>query len=214
MPATHHASSTALPSGDTARTLARQWLGIDPARFVVLHVGGMAARAGIDTAILGVARLRQRHGVDAMLVVALRRTGATRDVHIPIANELARLRQLTHALGVAPHVRFACAPSPSALPDYHAAANVLATLPWCPSSGVAARAAMACARPVIGVLLAGGPGLVLDGVTGYLIPAHDAEALAARLARLQRLPRLAQAMGNAGHAHLADLDRLAQKASR
>ena len=30
-----------------ARTLARQWLGIDPARFVVLHVGGMADRKSV-----------------------------------------------------------------------------------------------------------------------------------------------------------------------
>ena len=63
--------------------------------------------------------------------------------------------------------------------------------------------AMAAARPVIATHIAGTPELVQDGVTGWLVPAGDADALADALAELARMPAGARAeMGRAGRARV------------
>jgi D-inositol-3-phosphate glycosyltransferase len=177
---------------DTGRELARRQLDIGPTCFVVLALTLDARRltpcVGIDTVILGVARLRQRHGVDVMLLVA---AGAVADVDAAADAELARLRELVRALAMKPHVRFLTAAPMNVLRDCHAAANVLVSTPWRAANGGSAGS--------------NGRGAVCNGLTGAVLPPHDAEALAACLARLQRLPRLALVTVDAALAHLADL---------
>ena len=183
---------------DTGRDLARRRLAIGPACFVVLALTLDARRltpcAGIDTVILGVARLRQRHGVDAMLLVT---AGAVADGDIDVDvdavadAELARLYELVRALAMTPHVRFLTVASMNVLRDCHTAANVLVSTPW--------RAADA------GSAVGNGCTAICSPCLGAVLPPHDAEALAACLARLQRFPRLAQATAHAACAHLANL---------
>ena len=183
MPATHDASCTAAvpPFGarPPGRALARRRLDIAQACFVVLagvvRSGRLAPCVGIDTAILGVARLRQRHGVDAMLLVAV-----SADADADADAELARLHDLVRALSMKTHVRFQAPGSTQVLRDCHAAANVLVSTPWCAADVTLSHAAMACALP------------------GAVIPRRDAEALASHLARLHRLSGLAQAMATNG----------------
>lgn len=63
--------------------------------------------------------------------------------------------------------------------------------------------AMAAARPVIATYVAGIPELVRDGVTGWLVPAGDAKALARAVRELAALPPAARArMGQAGRARV------------
>ena len=183
------------------RQLARRQLEIGPACFVVLalplHDGRLTPCVGIDTVILGVARLRQRHGVDAMLLVA---AGAVADADADaIAGaELARLRELVRALAMKPHVRFLTAAPMNVLRDCHAAAHVLVSTPW--------RAADT------GSTFCNWRKAVCNDRTGAVLPPHDAETLAACLARLQRLPCLAQATANAAGAQPADLATLPKPA--
>ncbi|WP_020655989.1 glycosyltransferase [Massilia niastensis] len=175
---------------------ARCRLGIDTGRFVVLQLGRMAPHKGIDTVIRGLAMLRERHGVDAELIVA---SSDLRDPSRRGGPELARLRAVAADLGVTPHVRFSGQPARAALGDYYGAADAIASMPWRTRLGITTTEAMACGRPVVG----SDAYAVRDGVTGYLIPSRDAEALAERLARLHRHPALALAMGKAGRAILA-----------
>lgn len=179
---------------------ARARLGLAPGRFVVLQLGRMVPRKGIDTVIQAVAMLRQRHGVDAELLIV----GG--DALAPDGDgaELARLRQLALELGIAPQVRFAGRQPRAALRDYYAAADVFASTPWYEPFGITPVEAMACARPVIGAAVGGIKSTVLDGVTGYLVPARDPHALAERLARLERQPALAHRMGQAGRARACE----------
>jgi len=187
---------------DAGRALARRQLDIGPSCFVVLALTPDARRLtpcfGIDTVILGVARLRQRHGVDAMLLVAASAVAASAmaDVDIDAAAdaELARLRELVRTLAMKPHMRFLTAASVNVLRDCHAAANVLVSMPWRTANAGSASSAVST-----------GCGAVCNGLTGAVLPPHDAEALAACLARLQRLPRLAPVTVDAAPAHLADL---------
>ncbi|MBB6134818.1 glycosyltransferase involved in cell wall biosynthesis [Massilia aurea] len=180
----------------TGRDLARRRLAIGPTCFVVLafslDVRRLTPCAGIDTVIRGVARLRQRHGVDAMLLVA---AGAVADgdgdVDAVAEAELARLHELVRVLAMTPHVRFLTAAPINVLRDCHAAANVLVSTPW--------RAADA------GSAVGNGCGAICSPCTGAILPPHDAEALAACLARLQRPSGLTLATSDTACTHLADL---------
>jgi hypothetical protein len=181
---------------DTGRDLARRRLTIGATCFVVLALTLDTRRltpcAGIDTVIRGVARLRQRHGVDAMLLVAAGAVGdGDVDVDVDAEAELARLHELVRALAMTPHVRFLTAASMNVLRDCHAAANVLVSTPW--------RAADA------GSAVGNGRGAVCSDLTGAVLPPHDAEPLAASLARLQRLTGQTLATADAACMHLADL---------
>lgn len=164
------------------RALARRRLAIGPACFVVLashlHAGRLAPGAGIDTVILGVARLRQRHGVDAILLVALG-TAADADA----AAELARLRELVRALAMTAHVRFLVAASLNSVRDCHASADVLVSTPL----------RMADASSVTGA----GRDVARGQPTAVILSPRDAEALAADLARLQRRRAPVQVTGDA-----------------
>jgi glycosyltransferase involved in cell wall biosynthesis len=55
--------------------------------------------------------------------------------------------------------------------------------------------AMACGLPVVTTGVSGIPELVIDGVTGLLVPPEDPAAVAAALLRLQRDPDLARRLG-------------------
>ena len=59
---------------------------------------------------------------------------------------------------------------------------------------------MAMARPVVGTRVGVIPELIMDGVTGRLVPPADAAALAGALAPLIRDPAMARAMGARGRA--------------
>ena len=174
---------------------ARARLGLDPGGFVVLQLGRMAPRKGVDTVIQSMAMLRHRHGIDAQLLVVGGEAGAANGKAGP---ELARLRNLASELGIAAQVRFTGQQPRSTLRDYYSAADVFACTPWYEPFGITPVEAMACARPVIGSEVGGIKSTVDDGVTGFLVPSRDPAALAERLARLHRHPELARAMGEAG----------------
>ncbi len=174
---------------------ARRRLGIAPGKFVVLQLGRIVPRKGIDTVIESLALLRGRHGIDAELLVV---GGGPVRPGAPDTPEMARLRTLAAQLGLADHVRFTGQKGRSELRYYYSAADAFVTTPWYEPFGITPVEAMACARPVIGAQVGGIKSTVLDGETGYLVPPHDPQAVAARLAALHKNPALAQGMGEAG----------------
>ena len=174
------------------RTAARAQLGLDPGRFTVLQLGRLVARKGVDTVIQGLATLRERHGVDADLLLV---GGGADGSEYP---ELARLSALAYQLGIDGHVRFVGQQPRAALRLWYGAADVFVTTPWYEPFGITPVEAMACARPVIGSEVGGIKSTVVDGLTGFLIPSRDPRALAERLALLHADPALGMRMGVEG----------------
>ena len=177
------------------RAAARAQLGLAPGRFTVLQLGRMVPRKGVDTVIQGLALLRERHGIDAELLVA---GGGQAGLDVGSDPELARLGALAHQLGIGGQVRFVGQQPRAALRLWYGAADVFVTTPWYEPFGITPVEAMACARPVIGSEVGGIKSTVVDGLTGFLIPSRDPRALAERLARLHADPVLALRMGEAG----------------
>lgn len=176
------------------RATARATLGLPERDFIVLQLGRMVPRKGIDNVLRALRLLLDEHRIVARLLVVGGEGGAE-----PMATpEIRRLAQLAHALGIADQVSFTGAQPRSRLREYYSAADVFVTTPWYEPFGITPLEAMACATPVIGSAVGGILSTVLDHQTGFLVPPNDPRALAAQLARLQRDPVLAQRLGWTG----------------
>jgi D-inositol-3-phosphate glycosyltransferase len=175
--------------------IARQQLGLDPHEFIVLQLGRMVPRKGIDTAIESIALLRERFGIRARLLVV---GGNAEQINIENTPELGRLTELTKALDIERQVVFTGQKPRSQLRYYYSAANAFVTTPWYEPFGITPVEAMACGTPVIGAAVGGIKSTVVDGGTGYLVPPKDPEAVARRLAALHNQPLQARRLGEQG----------------
>lgn len=177
------------------RSLARRKLGLDPSEFIVLQLGRMVPRKGIDNAIEAIGLLGPE--VRARLLV-VGGDAARAESMGAASGELARLRLVAERAGASSRVNFVGHRQRAQLRDYYAASDVFVTTPWYEPFGITPLEAMACARPVIGSEVGGIKHSVVDGVTGLLVPPRRPDALAERLTRLHRDPAAKLAMGLAG----------------
>ena len=174
------------------RGAARRALGFGEHEFVVLQLGRMVPRKGVDNVIRAVSLLADRSRVRLAVVGGDGPGGGT------ATPEMRRLAAVAGDCGVADRVAFAGHRQREELAAYYAACDVFVTTPWYEPFGITPLEAMASARPVVGSAVGGIKHTIVDGQTGYLVPAHDPAPLADRIARLQADPALAAAMGRAG----------------
>lgn len=85
------------------------------------------------------------------------------------------------------------------VPAVTAALDVAVLPSYREAQGLTILEAMALSRPVVASDVGGIPEMIEDGVTGLLVPPHDADALAAAIVRLLRDHPLADTLGRAGH---------------
>ncbi|MFC7515002.1 glycosyltransferase family 4 protein [Herbaspirillum sp. GCM10030257] len=174
---------------------ARQQLGLDRSEFIVLQLGRMVPRKGVDNVIRAAAILRHQYQVAVRLLIV----GGNAEQPDPVATpELGRLMALTRELGIEQCVTFTGQRQRGQLRYYYSAADVFVTTPWYEPFGITPVEAMACGTPVVGTAVGGIKTTVVDGETGYLVPPNDPECLAERLFALYQNPHMAQRMGWAG----------------
>jgi D-inositol-3-phosphate glycosyltransferase len=181
-----------LRPGDRRR--ARSLLRLPDDEFVVLQLGRMVPRKGIDNVVRALALCQPgKHGRSRL--DRRRRIRCTRRA----ADTGNRPAAPTCATARRGRARAVSGPT-SASGFAHAVpgGRRLVTTPGYEPFGITPLEAMACGTPVIGSAVGGIKLTVLHGVTGYLVPANDPTALAARLLQLQSQPALAEAMGRAG----------------
>jgi D-inositol-3-phosphate glycosyltransferase len=170
-----------------SKALARVSLGLNPDEPVILQLGRLVPRKGVDTVIRGFGHLRRDHGVNARLLVV---GGDSNDPDPSLTPEIGRLRDVAREEGVAEAVVFVGRRGREVLKYYYSAADVFVTTPWYEPFGITPLEAMACGTPVIGANVGGIKFTVRDGETGYLVAPEDAAAIAERIAHLYRHPRL------------------------
>ncbi len=194
------------------RASARRRMRLSSSTFLVLQLGRMVPRKGIDNVICALALLREQQGTDAHLMIVggerpQRDDRDTEDSDVGNSTseaadrlsaalaERQRLAALARALGVEDRVSFPGPQPREALREFYSAADVFVTTPWYEPFGITPLEAMACATPVIGSDVGGIRSTVVSGQTGYLVPPRDPLALASRLAVLCKDPQLARRMG-------------------
>lgn len=174
---------------------ARKKLGLGDDEFIILQLGRMVPRKGVDNVIRSIAVLKQSHGIWAKLLVV---GGNSTDPDPLLTPEIGTMQALASSIGVADQIVFTGQRPRSQLHYYYSAADVFVTTPWYEPFGITPVEAMACGTPVIGAAVGGIKNTVVDGQTGFLVPPNDPDALAQKLAWLQKHPKTAQRFGWAG----------------
>jgi phosphoheptose isomerase len=159
---------------------AREALGLDPDEPIVLQLGRMVPRKGVEDVVRGFARYVAGGAAGRLLVVG----GDSPDPDPDITPEIGRLQRVAAEEGISDRVSFLGSRGRHALRYYYSAADVFVTMPWYEPFGITPLESMACGTPVIGSEVGGVKHSVVDGATGFLVPPHDPDALAARLRRI------------------------------
>lgn len=171
------------------KSLAKRVTGFVPRDRIILHLGRLVPRKGIETVVRGFARLVKDYCTDAKLVIV---GGATR-IPDPVATpEIGRLQIIAKEEGIFNNVIFKGSADRNELRFYYSAADVFVTTPWYEPFGITPVESMACGTPVIGSNVGGIKHTVKDGETGYLVPINNPDVLAGRMQDILRLPQLAR----------------------
>ncbi|MDR5784462.1 glycosyltransferase family 1 protein [Caballeronia sp. LZ065] len=178
---------------DKAR--AREMLGWPQDRFIVLQLGRMVPRKGIDNVVRALGVCHAEHRESAELYVVGGNSDEANEIATP---EIGRLRGIARECGIEEHVHFAGRHGRNDLKLFYNAADVFVTTPWYEPFGITPLEAMACGTPVIGADVGGIRYSVAHGETGLLVPPKHPAALAHAIATLKRDSALARRMGAAG----------------
>jgi len=159
------------------KAYARMLLDMHPTRKIILQLGRMVPRKGIDTVIQALTQLR-KESIDAQLVIV---GGEYEKPHLHADLEYRRLMEMATELGVADAVSFEGRKNREQLKYFYAAADVFVSTPWYEPFGITPLEAMACGTPVIGAKVGGIQYSVANGKTGFLVRPKAPQALARKL---------------------------------
>jgi glycosyltransferase involved in cell wall biosynthesis len=101
------------------------------------------------------------------------------------------------------HARLLGQVDPEAMPDVYAAADVFVLPSWWEAMPLTVLEAQASGLPVVATRVGDVEQMVVEGVTGHLVPAHDPPALAEALRALLTSPERRRAMGAAAREHVS-----------
>jgi glycosyltransferase involved in cell wall biosynthesis len=184
---------TVIPCGFSAkefypinREIACALLGLKTEEKILLQLGRMVPRKGVDNVVRSLGNLKSS-GVPYRLVVV---GGETDDPNPMACPEIARLQKIAREQGVEDKVTFVGRKNREMLKYYYCAADVFISTPWYEPFGITPLEAMACGTPVIGSNVGGIKYSVLDGKTGFLVPPNNPAELASKVEELMSNPAL------------------------
>ena len=169
---------------------AREIIGVERDCKLLLQVGRMISRKGVDNIVSSMVYLKELAPSCKLIIV-----GGDNDCpDVNATPELAKLQNLASSLGVLDRVMFAGRMGRKLLKYYYSAADVFITTPWYEPFGITPLESMACGTPVVGSNVGGIKYSVVDGKTGFLVPPRDPAALAAKVGFLLSNDDLLQRM--------------------
>jgi glycosyltransferase involved in cell wall biosynthesis len=175
----------------------RAKLGLGPDAPIVLYVGRLERRKGVETLVEAFGRIRRAHP-EAVLVMA----GFSTDTGPNGKGLLGVLQARLAELGASGHVKFMGHVPYELLPRYYAGCDLFVAPSRYEPFGMIYLEAMACGKAVVGTDVGGVPEIIPHGRTGYLVPPDDAGALAQALGELLQYPSWRERMGQAARAHV------------
>lgn len=167
-------------------------IGVSPDEKIVLQLGRMVPRKGIDNVIRAVGVLLRKKPMPLRLLVV----GGESEEPCPVKTpEIGRLRTIAREEGVDAHVTFTGRRSRDQLKYYYNAADIFVSTPWYEPFGITPLEAMACGVPVIGANVGGIKYSVEHDVTGFLVPPDDPEILAERMLEVLEDEEMQETLG-------------------
>lgn len=170
-----------LPDAGAEAAKTRREMGIDDNHLVV----GMVAN--FNRSVKGVSRF-----LDAVPEI-VRTVPSTRFLLLGRGREEGILREKARALRIEPFVLFA-----GYRPDihrYYAVMDVSALTSFSEGLSITVLESMRCGIPVVATRVGGNPEVIIDGVTGYLVPPGDVPAFVSRTVQLLLDKDLRKRMG-------------------
>lgn len=162
-------------------------------------------------------QLFPRKGIRFLIEAAAQLKPRFPDLKVVVAGdgfERPVLVALAESLGIGDDVTFLGWVPNSELPPYYRAAAVSVIPSLEEGFGIPAAEAMGCETPVVASDAGGLPEVVEDGVTGFVVPRGDSQALAVAIGALLADPERGKRMGRAGRERalrLFDWDRTAEQ---
>jgi glycosyltransferase involved in cell wall biosynthesis len=117
--------------------------------------------------------------------------------------ERENLEHLSQELGITDNVAFTGEIPHDELPDYYHACDIFVLPSSHESFGLVLLEAGMAGKPVVSTDLTGPRDIVVEGVTGFLVPPQNPDELAARILTLMEQPELARQMGENAHRHIS-----------
>jgi glycosyltransferase involved in cell wall biosynthesis len=170
-----------LPDVGTEAAETRKSLGLEPGHLVV----GMVAN--FNRSVKGVSLF-----LDAVPAIT-RAVPSARFLLLGRGKEEGALREKARSMGIEPYVLFAGYRQD--IQRYYAIMDVSALTSFSEGLSITLLESMRCGIPVVATRVGGNPEVVLDGETGYLVPAGDVPMFAARTIALLRDGDLRARMG-------------------
>ena len=159
------------------RKVARKILNLSQHEKILLQLGRMVPRKGVDNVIKAVGKIKKSIESIHLIIV-----GGDADTPNPkLTPEIARLHEVAKKAGVNSKITFVGRKTRDVLKFYYAAADLFITTPLYEPFGITPLEAMACGTPVIGANVGGIKYSVADGETGFLVPPNNPEALAEKI---------------------------------
>lgn len=170
------------------KLLARLALNLDPKEQIILQLGRMVPRKGIDNVIAAASKLIHEYGIPVKLLIV----GGESDQPDPkITPEIGRLQKIAKKERISKQILFLGRSDREKLKFYYNAADIFVTTPWYEPFGITPLEAMACGTPVVGSDVGGIKYSIVDKKTGYLVPPNEPLSLAFKLKEILSNSKLA-----------------------
>ena len=156
------------------RDEARALIGIPSDVPLLLQLGRIVPRKGIETVVRALRPLQRVYALSPKLVIVGGDSESPDETQTP---EIGRLRRIAREMNVSDRVIFVGRRCRRWLKYFYSAADLFVTTPWYEPFGITPLEAMACGTPVIASAVGGLLDSVDPGKTGFLIPPKNPFAL-------------------------------------
>jgi D-inositol-3-phosphate glycosyltransferase len=173
------------------KSTARRILGLPQDEHIILQLGRMVPRKGVDNVIRALSGLQNSEKPVKLLIVG----GESENLTEECCPEFARLMHVAREHNVVDSIIFTGRKDRHLLKFYYSAADLFITTPWYEPFGITPLEAMACGTPVIGANVGGIKYSITDGETGMLVNPHDPEMLADKISKVINHKDLLSRMG-------------------